>query len=57
MIPLDSDLRPVIEDPMRYLREDTVTKLWRHVQQYHIVHVPRHQAAVINFVSSSVAAD
>jgi hypothetical protein len=24
---------------MRCLREDTITKLWRHVQQYHVIHV------------------
>jgi hypothetical protein len=36
---LNSNLPPLIKDPMRSLREDTVTKLWRRVQQYHVVHV------------------
>jgi hypothetical protein len=39
MIPLDSNLPPLIKDPMRCLREDTVTELWRRVQQYHVIHV------------------
>jgi hypothetical protein len=36
---VDADDPPLIEDPMQCLREDTVTELWRRVQQYHVVHV------------------